>query len=249
MAKLYVEADLAEGASLELGPDQAHYARRVMRLDRGDAVALFNGRDGEWRALIEGSAKGRCILSLAEQTRPQALEPGPWLAFAPLKKTAMDFLAVKATELGVSRLLPVFTQNTQAARVNVERLTANAREAAEQCGRLTVPRVAEPAALEELTAAWPGSRRLYLASRRAPPIAEALARLRSGDRGVLVGPEGGFAPSELDAIGDLPFVSAVALGPRVLRAETAALAALSCLQALAGDWRGDGTDPHGHDLR
>lgn len=237
MSRLYVEADLGEGTKLELGPDQAHYARRVMRLGAGDAIFVFNGRDGEWRALIDGGGKGRCILRIAEQSRPQAPEPGPWLAFAPLKKTAMDFVAIKATELGVSRLMAVFTRNTAAARVNVERLSANAREAAEQCGRLTVPEVAEGTGLEDFCAAWPQTRRLYLASPDAPPIAEVLARDGACDSGFLVGPEGGFTLSELDVLGDLPFVSAVGLGPRILRAETAALAALTCLQALAGDWR------------
>ncbi len=248
MSRLFVKAALAEGTSLELGPDQAHYARHVMRLGAGDTIFVFNGVDGEWRALIEDAGKGRCTLRLAGQTRPQVPEPGPWLAFAPLKKTAMDFVAVKATELGVSRLMPVFTLNTAATRVNVERLGANACEAAEQCGRLTVPEVADAVPLEELAAAWPEGRRLFLAARDAPPIADILAWQGAGDCGFLVGPEGGFAPSELDAMRDKPFVSAVGLGPRVLRAETAALAALACLQALAGDWRGDGTDPHEHHL-
>ena len=243
MTRLFVKAALATGTTLELGPDQAHYARRVMRLGAGDEVSLFNGVDGEWRALIEDTGKGRCTLRVAGQTRPQVPEPGPWLAFAPLKKTAMDFVAVKATELGVSRLLPVFTRNTAATRVNVERLGANACEAAEQCGRLTVPEVADAVALEDLAAAWPEGRRLYLAARHASPIAEVLARQGAGDLGFLVGPEGGFAPTELDAIGDLPFVSAVGLGPRVMRAETAALAALACLQALAGDWRDQSGGP------
>ena len=248
MTRLFVKAALATGTTLELGPEQAHYARRVMRLGAGDQVSVFNGVDGEWLALIEGTGKGRCTLRLAGQTRPQVPEPGPWLAFAPLKKTAMDFVAVKATELGVSRLMAVFTRNTAVRRVNVERLGANAREAAEQCGRLTVPEVAEAAGLEDLAAAWPEGRRLFLAVRGAPPIADILAGHGAGDCGFLVGPEGGFTPSELDVLGDLPFVSAVGLGPRVLRAETLALAALACLQALAGDWRGDGTDPHEHDL-
>ena len=243
MARLYVEADLGEGTRLELGPGQAHYVRNVMRLGAGDAMVVFNGRDGEWRVLIEGAPKERCAVRVAEQTRSQAPEPGPWLAFAALKKTAMDFVAVKATELGAARLLPVFTQNTASKRVNVERLTANAREAAEQCGRLTVPEVADGARLADFCAAWPRTRRLYLASPEAPPIAGVLAEHGLGESGFLVGPEGGFAPSELDVLGDLPFVSAVGLGPRVLRAETAALAALTCLQALAGDWRGHRDGP------
>lgn len=216
MSRLFVKAALAEGTSLELGPDQANHARRVMRLGMrlglGDTIVVFNGVDGEWRALIEGTAKGRCTLRLDSRIRPQAPEPGPWLAFAALKKTAMDFVAVKATELGVSRLLPV-------------------------------PEVADAVPLEDLCAAWPEGRRLYLAAREAPPIAEVLARHGGGEAGFLAGPEGGFAPSELDAMGDLPFVSVVGLGPRILRAETAALADLACLQALAGDWRGSSDGP------
>ncbi len=204
---------------------------------------FFNGRDGEWRAVIAGAARHAVTLRCETQTRPQRAEPDVWLAFAPLKKTPMDFLIGKATELGASRLLPVFTRHTAAERVKIERLRAQAVEAAEQCERLSVPEVAEAMALERLLAAWPAGRRLLVLDETGGgrPIATVLADGR-GDgapppHGILVGPEGGFAIAELDAMRKLAFVTPVGVGPRILRAETAALAALSCWQALVGDWR------------
>jgi 16S rRNA (uracil1498-N3)-methyltransferase len=236
--RLFVDAALGAGAEVGLDAGQAHYLVRVMRLGPGDAVLVFNGRDGEWQAHINDTGTKRQALAIDSQTRRQAAEPGPWLAFAPLKKTPMDFVAVKATELGVSRLLPVFTQLTAARRVATARLRANAREAAEQCGRLSVPEVAGPVDLEALIAAWPGERRLLVPdeSGGGVPLAQVLAKATDGDHAFLIGPEGGFAPDELDALRKLPFVTAVGLGPRILRAETAALAALACWQALVGDW-------------
>ena len=233
-ARLFVDAALGPGGGVGLDAGQAHYLERVMRLGPGDAVLVFNGRDGEWRAHLEDNGRKRRALAIERQTRPQAAEPGPWLAFAPLKKTPMDFVAIKATELGAARLLPVFTRLTAARRVATARLRANAREAAEQCGRLSVPEVAEPVALEALLAAWPGGRRLLVPDESGGgiPLAEAL----SGDHAFLIGPEGGWAPDELDALRKLPFVTAVGLGPRILRADTAALAALACWQGLVGDW-------------
>ena len=243
-ARLFVDAALGPGAEVGLDAGQAHYLDRVMRLAPGDAVFVFNGRDGEWRARLEDTGKKRRALAIERQTRRQAAEPGPWLAFAPLKKTPMDFVAVKATELGASRLLPVFTRLTAARRVATARLRANAREAAEQCGRLSVPEVAEPVALEDLIAAWPAGRRLLVPdeSGGGVPLAQALAAAADGDHAFLIGPEGGLIPDELDALRKLPFVTAVGLGPRILRADTAALAALACWQALAGDWH-DGPPP------
>lgn len=238
--RLFVDAALAEGAALDLSPDHARYLGSVLRMAPGDDVVLFNGRDGEWRARIGTLKKGRGDLVVAERLREQAAESGPWLAFAPLKKTPMDFIVEKATELGIERLLPVVSEHTQSARVNGERLTANAREAAEQCGRLTVPTVADAVPLARLLADWPAQRRLLAMDETGAgvPIAETLGDLACGAAlGVLVGPEGGFAASELDALSKLPFVIRVGLGPRILRAETAALAALACLQAWSGDWR------------
>jgi 16S rRNA (uracil1498-N3)-methyltransferase len=238
-ARLFVDAPLAAGGAVGLSVGQAHYLRSVLRLDRGAAVALFNGKDGEWRGRIDGFGKGWCSVQLEAQTRAQESEPDLWLVFAPLKRARIDFLAEKATELGVSELRPVITRRTIVERVNVERLAANATEAAEQTERLTVPVVREPEPLERLVAGWPAGRVLFLCEETgdAPPLAEAARALNPGEgRAVLIGPEGGFDPAELDALHKSPFVKPVGLGPRVLRAETAALAALAVLQAVAGDW-------------
>jgi len=211
----------------------------VMRARPGDALAVFNGRDGEWRATIARLGRGEAILSVEAELRPPTPENGPWLAFALLKRGPTDLVAQKATELGAARLLPLSTSHTQAERVKIERLQAIAVEAAEQCGRLTVPEVAAPAPLSSLASSWPPERSLLIAdeSGTGQTIADAAPALRGRAWGVLIGPEGGFATGELDALKRLPFVTAVGLGPRLLRAETAAIAALSVIQALAGDWR------------
>ncbi len=237
-ARLYVAAELGPGGTVGVSPGQAHYLQSVLRLGGGDAVALFNGRDGEWLATIDGIGKGWASLALVERRRAQAAAPDLWLVFAPIKRARIDFLAQKATELGVSVLWPVFTANTEVSRVNHDRLVANAVEAAEQSGRLDVPEVRPATALGAVLAEWPRRRRLLWCVERAAatPIAEALANPGPpAPWAVLTGPEGGFTSSELDALGELPFVTPVGLGPRVLRADTAALAALACWQALAGD--------------
>ncbi|MEX0814398.1 MAG: 16S rRNA (uracil(1498)-N(3))-methyltransferase [Dongiaceae bacterium] len=248
--RLHVEADLAAGRSLGLDPMRAHYLRHVLRLAPGERVALFNGRDGEWLARIDGFGKGWCSLSIETRRRPQGADRDLWLVFAPIKRARLDFLAEKATELGVAALAPVFTRRTAVARVNTDRLRANAVEAAQQCGRLSVPQVFEPVALADLVARWPADRRLLLCAEAGParPIAEALTELAGGPAAaapwaVMTGPEGGFAPSELDDLGKLPFVTPVGLGPRLLRADTAALAALACWQAILGDGRARPTGP------
>jgi 16S rRNA (uracil1498-N3)-methyltransferase len=240
--RLFVESDLAAGASLALDTAQTHYVMHVLRRGVSDVVHLFNGRDGEWRARIERANRNACSVTLLDQVRAQAPEPDLWLAFAPVKRAPIDAIATKATELGVAALCPVLTQHTAVTRVNVQRLRANAIEAAEQCGRLTVPEVHEPMALGDLLAQWPADRSLMLCDETgsAPSVADALAGRTGGKWAVLIGPEGGFAQSELDAVGKLPFVTAVGLGPRLLRADTAAIAALACLQALVGDWRATG---------
>jgi len=241
--RLFVEANLSPAATVLLSAKQAHYLGTVLRLQAGAVIAVFNGRDGEWLARIEALGRDRATLAAVEQRRPQTPEADLWLAFAPIKRAPIDFLAQKATELGVSRLWPVFTRNTQVKRVNQARLRANAIEAAEQCGRLGVPEVAEPASLEELIAAWPQRRRLLVPDETGGgrPLAEVLAAATASGGAVepfaiLTGPEGGFARSELDVLGNLAFVTLVGLGPRILRADTAALAALACWQALLGDW-------------
>ena len=238
-ARLYVTDDLAAGASVLLSEPQAHYLKHVLRLEPGATVALFNGRHGEWTARIDGFAKRTCAVILVGQRRAQEPDPDLWLLFAPLKRARVDFLVEKATELGVARLCPVVTRRTVAERINLERLRAHAVEAAEQTERLSVPALAEPKPLDRVTAGWPAGRRLLLCdeSGSAPPIAAVLRESRAEAWAVLVGPEGGFGETELDALRKLSFVSPVGLGPRVLRADTAAVAALAVFQALTGDWR------------
>ncbi|MDJ0893617.1 MAG: 16S rRNA (uracil(1498)-N(3))-methyltransferase [Alphaproteobacteria bacterium] len=242
LVRLHVPDDLAADLVLGLSPGQAHYLRNVMRLASGADLALFNGRDGEWRARIDGIGKGWCSLVVRDQLRPQAEESDVWLVFAPVKRARLDFIAQHATELGVAALWPVFTRHTAVSRVNVDRIRANAVEAAEQCERLTVPEVFEPVPLDQAMAQWPTERCAFLCdeSGSARPAAELFAGCAGAPAAVLCGPEGGFAASELDGLRKLPFVTPVALGPRVLRAETAAIAALACWQALAGDWHRSG---------
>ena len=240
--RLFVADDLGDGATITLGRDQSHNLANVMRADTGDAVALFNGRDGEWQGKITSLGKRAVDLRVTHILRPQAPEPDLWLAFTPIKRGRIDFVAAKATELGVARLIPVMTTRTQIIRVNTDHLRANAVEAAEQCERLTVPEVSEPVSLADLLAAWPADRRLFVGdeSGGGQPIAEAAGDIAAGTNlpcAVLVGPEGGFAADELDALGKLAFVTKIGLGPRIIRADTAAIAALSVIQAIAGDWR------------
>ena len=238
--RLFVEARLHAGARVAPSAGQAHYLLHVMRAREGTRVLLFNGVDGEWRARIVDVTRRDCALVCEIETAAQAQAPDLWLAFAPIKKTPADYVAQKATELGVRVLQPVITRRTVARRVNLERLRANAIEAAEQSGRLSVPEVREPLDLDALLKSWPVSRRLIFCDEGgdAAPIAAALEHAR-GDAawGVLTGPEGGFDPQERAAIRDCPFVLPVTLGPRILRADTAALAALAVWQAVVGDWR------------
>jgi 16S rRNA (uracil1498-N3)-methyltransferase len=238
--RLYVDAPLAAGAAIALDSARGHYLRNVLRREKGASVLLFNGRDGEWLAEIEELAKSGTLLSVQRQTVAQRMGPDLWLVFAPLKRERIDLLAEKATELGCRRLQPIFTQHTAVTRVNVERLAAHVMEAAEQTERLDLPAVAEPRRLSEILESWPAERRIILCAEAgaAAPIAEALAGLpREVPYAVMTGPEGGFASSELDHLRKLPFVTPVGLGPRVLRADTAAIAALACWQALLGDGR------------
>ena len=244
--RLYVEAPLAAGVRLELDGDHAHYLRHVLRLAPGSAVAVFNGGDGEWRAVIEGFSRSACRLQVDSRRRQAAIEPDLWLAFAPIRRTRLEILVEKATELGVSRLIPVQTRHTDIGRVNAGRLGAIVREAAEQSERLTVPEISHPVPFFTLLSEWPGRPLLVCAeSGAAQPLAATLASLPAVPVAVLVGPEGGFADSELDELRRHPFVVTVGLGPRVLRAETAAIAALACWQALGGDW----SDGGGADVR
>lgn len=234
--RLYVDQALPSPA-VALGPEQTHYLRHVLRQEPGQAVALFNGRDGEWEARIESYGRERCTLSLGHQRRVQGAAPDLWLVFAPIKRARLDYVIEKATELGVGTLQPVLTQRTIVERVKPERWRSIAIEAAEQCGRLSVPAILPPCSWAALWESWPAERRALLCDPRAPePIAAALARPGpAGPWAVVTGPEGGFTEAELDGLDRLPFVNRVGLGPRVLRADTAGLAALAILQALTED--------------
>lgn len=241
--RLYVEEDLVAGQVIGLDHGRAHFLRTVLRLQVGAQIALFNGRDGEWMAELEGLGKGWASLVVGQQRRKQAPEPDLWLVFAPIKRGRIDFLVEKATELGCSELHPVLTRFTAVDRVNTDRLAANAREAAEQCERLSVPPVEPPQDLSKLIDAWPDERHLLICAERgeALPIAKSLAEAQEaglGDRpwAILIGPEGGFAEHELTALARLPCARFVGLGPRILRADTAGVAALACWQAWLGDW-------------
>lgn len=239
--RLYVPDDLGEGQALALSEDQAHYLGNVMRVGVGDSAAVFNGRDGEWNGVVEDIGKRRCTLRLTHQLRPQQAENQQdlWLVFAPVKKAGTDMIIEKATELGVAAIVPVMTKFTQSQRVNLDRLRANAREASEQCERLSVPEVFEPQSLDELIAQWPRGRTLFALDETGggAAITDVMSCAGSGPSAFLVGPEGGFAKSELDLLRRSPFVTHINLGPRILRAETAAVAGLTCWQALCGDWR------------
>jgi 16S rRNA (uracil1498-N3)-methyltransferase len=239
--RLFVNEGLKKDESITLRGMQCHYLVHVMRTKAGDRIALFNGEDGEWQACVDRVGKNDCSLDVEDNLRPQGPEIGPWLAFAPLKKTRTQFVVEKATELGASRLWPVFTGRTTTDRVNLQRLRAHAIEAAEQCDRLTVPIVSEPSILGDLAAAWPDDRELLVmdCGGHGRPLLDAMTAIgtrvaegRQQPPGLLVGPEGGFAKTELDDLAALPFATAVALGPRILRAETAALSALACWQAV-----------------
>ena len=235
--RLYIDAPL-DVPAIGLDPARTHYLRHVLRLATGDRVAIFNGRDGEYAARIDGFGKAWCTLAVENRRREQQAEPDIWLVFAPIKRARLDFVAEKATELGASLIWPVFTQHTAVGRVNDERLKATCIEAAEQSERLTVPEIREPTTLDAAMAAWPASRRIIMCDEtgNGRPILDVLSRLgTAGPHAILIGPEGGFSSAELDGLRKLPFVTPVGLGPRVLRADTAALAALAIFQAISQD--------------
>jgi 16S rRNA (uracil1498-N3)-methyltransferase len=237
--RIYLEAPLAAGVSVVCTPEQANYLRSVLRLPAGAEVLVFNGRDGEWRARLGHDGKRGAALEVLMGTRGQGTAPDLWYVFAPLKRSRLDYMVQKAVEMGASRLVPVLTQHTQAERVNLDRMRANAIEAAEQCGILTIPSVAAPEKIATLLSGWPSERHLIFCDEGAAlanPI-EALRRLLPGPLAVLVGPEGGFSEAERTQISGKPFALAISLGPRVMRADTAAVAALAVVNAVLGDWR------------
>ena len=235
--RLYVTADLGEGVVLPLDEGQAHYLLHVLRAKDGNLVSLFNGRDGEWLAEL-ATAKRGVTATCRRQTEPQRGVPDIWLAFAPVKKTPSDYLVQKATELGAAVLQPVFTRRTIVTRINEDRMAANAVEAAEQSARLTVPEIRGAVSFDKFLASWPKDRRLLFCDEGgdAKTMTQAARESRGGPTGILTGPEGGFDPDERKALRALPFVVPVTLGSRILRADTAALAALSIWQAVAGDF-------------
>jgi 16S rRNA (uracil1498-N3)-methyltransferase len=226
--RLFVPDALFAGAEFYVSDRQAHYVGTVMRMGAGERLAVFNGRDGEWVARLAGIKRHEAHLHVEVLARPQQAEPDIWLAFAPLKRDFTDFVVQKATELGVSALLPVFTERTNAARINAERLAAIALEAAEQSERLSVPEIRTPAKFFDFLGTWPVERGLAAAIERGHAAA-----IPQQAGALLVGPEGGFAPAELDALRAARFVSPICLGPRILRAETAAVAGLALLQGSA----------------
>jgi 16S rRNA (uracil1498-N3)-methyltransferase len=237
--RLYVETALGAGTQVVPTDAQAHYLLHVMRARAGDRLNLFNGRDGEWSACISEVGKRKCVLTCETQTGPQREVPDLWLVFAPIKKTPSDYLAQKATELGVRVLQPVLTRRTIVRRVNIERMRANAVEAAEQSGRVSVPDTRDAMDFDRLLPAWPTERRILFCDEagEAPPIMDALRDAPNSAWAILTGPEGGFDPAERNALRALPNVVSATLGERILRADTAALAALAVWQAIKGDWR------------
>jgi len=237
--RLHVAEDLGEGAAIALSREQSNYLVNVLRLTDGAAIHVFNGRDGEWRALLVRKGKRDVALEVERQTRPQSGGPDLHYLFAPLKRSRLDYMVQKATEMGASRLVPVITRHTVAERVNLDRMRANVIEAAEQCGILRVPEVAEPISLSRVLGTWDAERRLIFCDEDAPiqdPV-RALQDVPPGPAAVLIGPEGGFAEDERAMLVGLPYVVRLALGPRIMRADTAAVAALALANAVLGDWR------------
>jgi len=234
LPRLFVKATLATGASITLDGAPANYLANVLRLAPGATVKLFDDRTGEWLGELTEAGRKRVTLTVREQIRPREPVPDLWLLFAPIKRGRIDWLVEKATELGVARLVPVLTQRTIVDRLNLDRLRAHSIEAAEQCERTALPELAEPARLEKVLGDWPDDRTLYFADEGGgAPLALAA---KSGPAAILIGPEGGFTDEERDAIRAVGAARPVSLGPRILRADTAAVAALAVMQAAIGDW-------------
>lgn len=245
-ARLYIEESLSAGASLTLEKEQSHYLVTVLRMGEGEAVLLFNGRDGEWAARIAEAHKKNCVLELMAQTRAQEPLPDIWLLFAPVKRARLDFIAQKATEMGAAVIQPVFTERTVVTRLKDERLQANAVEAAEQCGLVAVPEAREAEKLSGLLAKWnevaPGRLILFCDENEGPGATRAALEKLAGEGkkgtplAVLVGPEGGFSPGEREMLRGRSDTLALSLGPRIMRADTAAIAALAVVGLMLGDW-------------
>ncbi|SFO89948.1 16S rRNA (uracil(1498)-N(3))-methyltransferase [Tranquillimonas alkanivorans] len=245
--RLYIDHPLGEGQTVPLSRDQAHYLFGVMRLGEGAQVALFNGRDGEWRAEVVEAGKKAGTLECRERTRPLQMPPDLWLLFAPIKKQRTDFIVEKAAEMGAACICPVQTDFTNSERVRTDRLQAHAVEAAEQCGGTYVSEVTDMQKLDRLLADWPEDRQLMFCDEALAEPSSVLPSLFAGEKGredrrdapwaILIGPEGGFSEPERDRLRGLSFAHPVSLGPRILRADTAAVAALTLWQLTLGDWR------------
>ena len=238
LQRLFVPHDLSAGVAFDADRAQSHYLAHVLRMGEGAELLVFNGRDGEWSARVAAAGKKAVRLAVAERTRQQPAAPDLIYAFAPLKAGRLDYLVQKAVEMGAGVLQPVITRHTQVAKPPMEKIAANAIEAAEQCGVLAVPPVRPPVKLEKLLAEWERDRRLIFCDEDAAtnnPL-PALEAIRESKLGLLVGPEGGFSEEERGMLRALPFVTAIPLGPRILRADTAAVAALAVVQAAIGDW-------------
>lgn len=242
LPRLYVQADLAEGANVDLMRDQAHYLGAVIRKNLRDEVRIFNGQNGEWRAEITEIGKRKASLKVLTQLRPHTAAPDIWLCFAPVRKHRTAFILEKATELGVGTLQPVQTERTQFPKLNMDKARAQIIEAAEQTERLDLPDLAPLVRLSALLADWPTERTLFFADEAgadeagdAAPALDALQK-QSGEAAILIGPEGGFSEAEREILRAKPYVVPIALGPRILRADTAALAMLTLWQAVNGDW-------------
>jgi 16S rRNA (uracil1498-N3)-methyltransferase len=238
LTRLFLDAALSQGAIISLAKAQAHFLAHVLRAKLGDGLHLFNGRDGEWRAIVHEITKRAVMLRVEVRTRTQAGVPDLWLLLAPIKKTPLDYIVQKATELGVARIQAVITRRTVVDRVNLDRMRANAIEAAEQSGRLTLPEIAEPIDLAKLVPRWNAQRHLMFCDEagEAPPAVAALAKIGRSPWAILTGPEGGFDPAERELLRRQSFVVPVSLGPRIMRADTAALAAIAVWQSTVGDW-------------
>lgn len=235
LPRLYVETTLAVGVFVELDAAQANYLGNVLRLKEGDQLLIFDGASGEWLAQIAETGKKRMTLSVVEPTRPPEAVPDLWLAFAPVKKGRVDWLVEKAVELGVEKLVPVITQRTIVDKLNMERMRAHIVEAAEQCGRTALAEIVEPVKLDAFLKGRDQARTIYFADETGGET--AMEAFKAGPALILTGPEGGFTTEEAAAIRAAPNSRAISLGPRILRAETAALAAVAAWMSAAGDWR------------
>ncbi|MFA7416333.1 MAG: 16S rRNA (uracil(1498)-N(3))-methyltransferase [Rhizobium sp.] len=239
MQRLFVAAGLSADGSVEANPEQFNYLANVLRMAEGSELLLFNGRDGEWKATLSFPTRKRIVMTATEQTRPQPEPADLHFLFAPLKVGRMDYLVQKAVEMGAGLLQPVMTQHVQGKVTSLERLQVNAIEAAEQCGILSIPTIAPVAKLRDLLDRWPKTRRIIFCdedSATQNPL-PALGKISERSLALLVGPEGGFSEEERTLLRGLDFVTAIPLGPRILRADTAAVAALAVVQAAIGDWR------------